>query len=332
LRKSLKSMIQTSVDSNFGSANKVNQAMEELEQVGSRLPSIIQTLSSCIGIIIFLSMVSFCLWGIYKIHHPEDYMEVESKIVQSTATVSTELPNIAFQQIGKGNLSLRLRHCTIERGDSGTKACVDLHTSKCEMDLNEHNRLTAECMPPSVRVSGTFGDEVYRYVSVDVHLLGESSESATLGLLWKHRNSISSTMVMAQKYNMTAHQPEAREIFFGRVVATEGTPLGLTRHESLQESEELLRKSEYMVKLNEYSYPLPLKKVTGQEVSLGMLLYLRDARVERQDFYEVYSVFRLLEESGGLFTSLEFVSFLPLLIFARVYPRVRRFVVGRGYA
>merc|ERR1719461_1520493 len=104
-------------------------------------------------------------------------MEVESKIVQPTTTVSTELPKIAFRQTSKGNLSLRLRHCTIERGDIRSIACVDLHTSQCEMDLNQHKKVMAECMPAAVRVGGTFGDEVYRYVTVDVHLLGESSES-----------------------------------------------------------------------------------------------------------------------------------------------------------
>jgi len=186
-------------------------------------------------------------------------------------------------------------------------------------------------MPPSVRI-GTYGDDVYSYVAVEVHL-GESPKYCTLGLLWEHHNSISSTMVTSQKYDMMSHRPEAREIFFSRVVATVGNRLGLNSYDSFQEgedlSEELLKKSEYMVKVNEYSYPVPLEQ---QEPTLAMKLYLRDARVERQDFYDVYSVFRLLEESGGLFTSLEFVAFLPLLIFSRVYPRVHPFVVGRRCA
>jgi len=96
-----------------------------------------------------------------------------------------------------------------------------------------------------------------------------------------------------------------------------GEMFGLLGRTGNDESEQFLQQKTYMVKTSEYTY-VGERKANEQGDVLGRTLYLRATKTEREDFHEVYSIMKLLEALGGLYMSLSFIVFVPLLIVSKL--------------
>merc|ERR1712176_283209 len=97
------------------------------------------------------------------------------------------------------------------------------------------------------------------------------------------------------------------ELYFQKITALRGEAFGLLGRTGNDESEELLYKKTYMVKASEYTYVGRRNATNERGESLGRTLFLRATKTEREDFHEVYSIMKLLEAMGGLYTSLSFL-------------------------
>jgi len=221
-----------------------------------------------------------------------------------------ELPQIGFEN--RGNQTIEVRHCTIENGDESMKTCERVHTYGCQLNT----RTDIECLP-ALTVEGTFGDSRYTYVEIRAYLCRGAVHSE-LSLRWKQRESITWIGVNAQLYSSVADVPMKSELYFQKVTALQGEVFGLLGRTGNDESEDLLHQKVYMAKAGEYTYVGKRNVANEHGEILGRSLFLRATRTEREDFYEVYSILKLLEALGGLYTAFSFILFVPLLVASKM--------------
>jgi len=163
---------------------------------------------------------------------------------------------------------------------------------------------------------GTFGDPSYKYVAINSYLHTDS-EANEASLRWEQGEALTWIGVTAQLYTSVRDMPMRSELYFQKVTALKGETFGLLGRTGNDESEQLLAQETYMVKASEYTYVGKKQNNSRGEV-IGRTLYLRATKTERADFHEVYSIMKLLEALGGLYTSLSFVLFIPLVITSKL--------------
>merc|ERR1719195_2339041 len=74
-----------------------------------------------------------------------------------------------------------------------------------------------------------------------------------------------------------------------------------------------------MIKADEFTYAWKRNESNARGEILGRRFILRAIKTERKDFHEVYSILKLLEALGGLYTSLSFIIFIPLVIASKLF-------------
>merc|ERR1711924_198893 len=110
--------------------------------------------------------------------------------------------------------------------------------------------------------------------------------------------TIYSRVVMSQLYSFDKATPVAYEIFFQKIVSRQGEVVGFFGRQGNDESEDVLHTDLHLEKVHEYS------RAIAKSESKAASFYFRAALTMQVDFYEPYSVLRLLESSGGLWTSI----------------------------
>jgi len=255
-------------------------------------------------LIIFLA--SFFIWGLVKISNPGNYTEIKSETLPWSGEM--ELPQLAVSQ--RGNVTIKIQHCTIHNGNIKSKICLEVDPTECKLG-EYHHLIRQECMP-SLSVAGTFGDALYRYVTLKV-FSPKGSKEGYVSLWWEQRQSPTWSTVLTQLYSWSEKVPMRSELFFQKVVALQGESFGLFGRSGNDESEQLLKQTHYMVKHSEYTYAGERGETNSQGLIRGRTIYLRAGHTQQENFYEVYSVLRLLETMGGLYTALSFVLFVPIL-------------------
>jgi len=288
-------------------AKTMSEDTREAEKAGCRwLSQALKCFSCTAALLLLIFLLSFFIWGLVKICKPADYMEIKSETMPWHGEMV--LPQMAVSK--RGDVIVRIEHCTIRNGDANSKLCLDVTTKSCK--LGDHtDAIGQECMPP-LSVAGTFGDTLYRYVAVKV-FSSKGSNEGWISLWWEQRGSPTWTFVRSQLYSWSEQVPLRSEIYFEKVTALQGESFGLFGRSGNDESEQLLEQKDYMVKESEYSYAGKRNDADSQGLILGRALYLRAAYTKREDFYEVYSLLRLLEAMGGLYTSLSFILFIPMV-------------------
>jgi len=284
---------------------EISWEVQRAERLGRTLPCLIRSLR-CVGsVLLVLFMVFFFSWGTYKIFQPQKYVEIRTETFPWKGGPE-KLPQMAFDRLD--DQTIEVQNCTIENGDRGTKRCQKVHTFGCQMNTP----VDIECLP-TLEVEGTFGDSRYTYVVIRDYVRGGELQNS-LSFRWKQRESLSWTGVNAQFYTSVKDVPMRSELYFQKVTALQGEVFGLFGRTGNDETEYLLHKEIYMVKATEYSYVGRGNETNANGETLGRSLYLRATKTEREDFHEVYSIMKLLEALGGLYTSLSFILFIPLVM------------------
>jgi len=244
-----------------------------------------------------------------KVWNPANYTEIQHETFPWEGDAL--LPKLAVSRVG--NVTIKIDHCTIHNGNAKAKICLDVRTATCKL-ADGHQSLQQECLLPSLSVGGTFGDATYRYVTMKVYApKGSKDGKNKMSVWWEQRESPTWTGVLTQLYTWSEKIPMKSELFFQKVTALQGESFGLFGRSGNDESEDLLQQKHYMVKKSEYSYAGEIGEANSQGLVLGQSLYFRAAHTMREDFYEVYSVLRLLESLGGLYTSFSFILFVPII-------------------
>jgi len=101
------------------------------------------------------------------------------------------------------------------------------------------------------------------------------------------------------------------EMFFKKIQAIEGESFGLANPRD--ETQAILHSQTYMKYDGEYSrLSLPWARRLDGYLNV-MTFYFRASLVEQHDFYEPYTIIKLLETAGGLWTSLAALCSLVLV-------------------
>lgn len=259
----------------------------------------------CVLFIIYLSLWTFAVWGMVKIFAPRTYFEIHK---EEFAWLSGEmpLPNVAYDIKGtaEDDFDVRVAQCVIRNGVYSTKECTSYATHPCKMQAggSDGSVFLNMCLNSNLRVQGTWGSPSYKYVQISLSPRNNAtvSESATISLTWVQRLTLYNNITLERLYSTSKpaiyNAAPVHEIFFRRVVAREGTWLGFAGHHGNDESEDLLHSNIYLKQAYEYT-----RLKTG---SSSVAIVLRADPVEIEEFYECYSLLRLLQTTGGLWTSL----------------------------
>mmetsp|Transcript_22382 Transcript_22382/g.42837 ORF Transcript_22382/g.42837 Transcript_22382/m.42837 type:complete len:440 (+) Transcript_22382:49-1368(+) len=281
---------------------------EKAGQLCRALPFLLRSLR-CIGaVLLVLFMVFFFSWGAFKIAQPTNFETKTETFPWKGGAMA--LPRMGFTQLP--NQAIEVMHCTIEKGNKSTKQCEIVDTQH-ECELGNDKVLASHCLNNSLRVVGTFGDDQYSYVVISAYVRHGLDDGLTLA--WEHRESLSRTVVNSQYYTSIKDLPMKSELYFQKVTVLEGDKLGVFGRNGIDHSFDFHHKAAYMVKESEYTYAaIKTNQTNAQGEIPGRKFYLRATKMERQDFHDFYSILNLLDSLGGLYTSLSFILFVPLVV------------------
>merc|ERR1712129_184673 len=130
----------------------------------------------------------------------------------------------------KSGQTLQVEHCTIQKGDYGTKQCDTVLSHRCEFGGEE-----MECLPRA-KVEGTFGDDRYTYMTIQSYLHRNMSYNI-FNLRWEQREALTWTDVATQQYTSVEAVPMSSELYFQKVTALKGEVFGLLGRTGDDESE-----------------------------------------------------------------------------------------------
>lgn len=268
-------------------------------------------------IVISLLIWTFLVWGLYKITLPQRYFEIQLER-EAWVEQAMPLPDVAFDLVGEYRLQSRVRECIIRDGDYSTKSCEWKNTTKCYIRDIDHADSSRQCLDPELRVLGAWGDPIYRYV--EIQLIPEANATLTakggLSLSWRERLTLYREMRLERLYSFSPRAAQAYEIFYRKVIAIEGSWVGIVAYNADDDTQELLLNSqEYLKHGHEYS-----RSTAGPQLSV----FLRADSLQVEEFYECYSILRMLEAMGGLWTALSGVMATFVLILVKTYTRAKQ--------
>lgn len=259
-----------------------------------------------------MGLWAFFCWGIYKMHYPHHYFEI-SKEELGWLKGEEALPDVAYQLIGDG-VNATVSQCSIQDGNYSSRICDTRQAKPCR---NCRQPGQCYCLPTDFRLLGTYGDPMYKYVKVALRTAPNTSlidYRGGISLSWTQRLTLFNNMTLEKLYSFNPQLSQAYEIFFQKVRALEGLWFGFAGQHGNDESENLLDKHIFLRHAHEYS-----RQMAGEE----MALYLRADAIEVEEFYEYYSLMRMLESMGGLWTALASVMAGFTLICAKGYIRCK---------
>mmetsp|Transcript_136034 Transcript_136034/g.271364 ORF Transcript_136034/g.271364 Transcript_136034/m.271364 type:complete len:442 (+) Transcript_136034:47-1372(+) len=289
-------------------ASLLSMEEEKAGKLGRALPFLLRSLR-CIGaVLLVLFMVFFFSWGAFKIAQPTNFETKTETFPWKGGAMA--LPRMGFTKLP--NQAIEVKHCVIEKGNISTKQCEIVDTQH-ECELGNDKVLASHCLNNSLRVVGTFGDDQYSYVVVSAYVRDGLDDG--LALAWEHHESLSRTVVNSQYYTSIKDLPMKSELYFQKVTVLEGDKLGVFGRNGIDHSFDFHHKAAYMVKESEYTYAaIATNQTNAQGETPGRKFYLRATKMERQDFHDFYSILNLLDSLGGLYTSLSFILFIPLVV------------------
>jgi len=283
----------------------------ELDSLSSPLGKGLRYLYVLVVVTNIFIMLAFASWGIVKIHQPEKYAEVQHEM-ESWNSGAGPLPRIAVSKPNefKHAWNISLESCTILDGDLVGKVCNEPQFLPCDWgdwDLDTSNLAAWGgdwfCLPTDLGIQGMFGDPKYTYVKLDMIIPpGTAWEETGLSLNWEQKMSPFAKVGSSSLYTVFSGAPSKIEIFFQKVTAQVGKPFGFAGRMGNDESETLLEEQVYLKRSHEITRSASMK-----ESDRALSIYLRADLFEVKDFYEVYSVLRMMESLGGLWTSFTFV-------------------------
>jgi len=270
----------------------------ELEILARPLGKCFRCFYVIVIVINILGMLAFASWGIVKINRPEKYAEVKHEMGPWKSGTGP-LPLVAVSKPSwiQHAWNLSMEQCTILDGGHSGKVCNELHFLPCDYADWGGDWF---CLPTDLAIQGTFGDPKYTYVAIDLIIpSGTEWEETGLSLNWEQKTSPFSKGTMSSLYTVRSGTPAKVEIFFQKVTAQVGSAFGFAGRMGNDESEDLLGQQVYLKRSHEYTRFVSMKE-NGRVLSI----YLRADVFEWKDFYEVYSVLRMMESAGGLWTAL----------------------------
>jgi len=282
-----------------------------------------QARATCVCLLVSF-MSAFTLWSVYKIARGNAYMEIhrEDKVWNGPAA----LPRVAVANVRlPSNFTFTARSMSVRDGDFSTLTVEPIQTMPCDISVGGLSKRLhvgdAMCMPAGLEVQGIFGDPVYSYVELAFYLpFGAPKQDGSVSLVIEDRPTQYSQVFFSHYYTFIASHWTGVEVFFRKVVALSGEPLGLFGHTGNDELEGALPTKVYSTYSHEYTRFTALEETMqeGRNATCKVLtFYLRASLTETEEFYEVYSVIKLLEKAGGLWISLGLVlSTLLLLCFS----------------
>jgi hypothetical protein len=282
-------------------------------------------------------MATFLLWSLFKVAKTDAYLEIHRE--ERGWGGSTPLPKIAVANDFRirSNYTIVVKQTTIQDGDIKTKKSSRVTTRECDMKIGSSSKSgffrNMTCLPESLNVTGIFGDTLYQYVAVEFYLMeGLNFTDGSISLVVEDRPTMYATVLFSHYYTFMASHWTGVEIFFKKIRAIKGESLGLFGHTGNDELEEVLPTLEYLKYSHEYSrFSTAEEYVHVGEAPDGkhrrvFTFYLRAYLTETEEFYEVYSIIKLLEKAGGLWTSLALVFSTSLWLCFSVHRRLARLI------
>lgn len=264
--------------------------------------------------IVITCMFTFAGWGVWKICHPKSYFEIHRE-EQSWLSGEMPLPEVAFQESPK--LRVTVAQCSIQNGKRGTKVCTPHAPYLCNV-TQRGGQVESMCLDPGLRVGGTWGDPMYKYVEMKLFPIYNASfaQNAVISVSWTQRLTLFSNLTMSRLYGFGVHR--AHELFFLKYRDLEGGTLGFAGHHGNDESTNLLTSHEYLNFGSSYS-----RNALNDDGSMSIIL--RAELVLSENMYQFYSILELMDTLGGLWTAFSGALAGLLLFQLLLYKRIKEF-------
>eukprot|EP00928_Gymnodinium_smaydae_P000042 TRINITY_DN1001_c1_g1_i1.p1 TRINITY_DN1001_c1_g1~~TRINITY_DN1001_c1_g1_i1.p1 ORF type:complete len:521 (+),score=96.83 TRINITY_DN1001_c1_g1_i1:107-1669(+) len=274
--------------------------------------------AGCVLILVTL-MSAFTAHSVYKVARGRAYTEIHRE--EKAWYGEAPLPQVAIANVRlRRNFTVRVEHVKINDGNYSTRSATVVPTKPCDVAIGggakRRHFENAECLPAGLMIQGIFGDAIYEYVAIDVlYPTASSVADGSISLVIADKPTAYSDVLFSHYYTFTTDVWTGVEVFFKKIVALSGEPLGMFGHTGNDELEDMLESTVYLTYSHEYtrfSTASEYLHVEANERARVFTFYLRASLRESEEFYEVYSVIKLLEKAGGLWISLGLLFSLAL--------------------
>jgi len=234
------------------------------------------------------------------------------------------------------HFSVRAQRKRIFSNDYVGREKIDIPFTKCRLKLHGDYEEEAFCLPTNgdeMTIGQTYGQEMYRYIDIKISADKWPIAHGHASLYIKNYIDMNNPIWDSHYYNLNSgYFSTAVEVFFRKVVASNFLR-DVSGFQSYEGMDEITAESQTYLQFDHaYSRMMPFDtgNVDPAQKKIKVISFtLRSSLSEYKEKYIIYNVLNLLEDFGGLSSSIMIIFGLLFIVLLRSIDRVGNLASGR---